>query len=86
MESLTQEQDKLVMMGTIKPSKNQALVGGYSKIDSKGKNKAKKPPNKKGDKSKSHEASSNSKKKNSPKKKGKGEMRKCAYCCKGFHH
>ena len=26
MESLTQEQDKLVMMGTIKPSKDQALV------------------------------------------------------------
>ena len=26
MGSLTQEQDKLVMMGTIKPSKDQALV------------------------------------------------------------
>ena len=30
MESLTQEQDKLVMMGTIKPSKEQALVAGDS--------------------------------------------------------
>ena len=43
MESLTQEQDKLVMMGTIKPSKDQALVNGYSRVDSKGKNKSKKP-------------------------------------------
>ena len=33
MESLTQEQDKLVMMGTIKPSKDQALVAGYSRVD-----------------------------------------------------
>ena len=37
MESLTQEQDKLVMMGTIKPSKDQALVAGDSKVDSKSK-------------------------------------------------
>ena len=35
MESLTQEQDKLVMMGTIKPSKDQYLVAGDSKVDSK---------------------------------------------------
>ena len=35
MESLTQEQDKLVMMGTIKPSKYQALVAGDSRVDSK---------------------------------------------------
>ena len=34
MESLTQEQDKLVMMGTIKPSKDQALLVGDSKVDS----------------------------------------------------
>ena len=47
MESLTQEQDKLVMMGTIKPSKDQASVVGDSKVDSKGKKKAKKPPGKK---------------------------------------
>ena len=39
MESLTQEQDKLVMMGTIKPSKDQDLVVGDSKVDSKGKKK-----------------------------------------------
>ena len=35
MESLTQEQDKLVMMGTIKPSKDQDLVAGDSRVDSK---------------------------------------------------
>ena len=50
MESLTQEQDKLVMMGTIKPSKNQALVAGDSKVDSKRKKKSKKPPEKGRDK------------------------------------
>ena len=33
MESLTQEQDKLVMMGTIKPSKDQDLATGYSRVD-----------------------------------------------------
>ena len=47
MESLTQEQDKLVLMGTIKPSKNQALVAGDSKRNYKEKKKTKKPPDKK---------------------------------------
>ena len=72
-------------MGTIEPSKDQYLVSEDSNVDSKGNKKAKNPPNKKGDKSKSHEDSSNSKNKNSQKKKGKGEMSKCAYCGKGFH-
>ena len=40
MESLTQEQDKLVQMGTIKASKDQALAAGVSNA-SKGKKKAK---------------------------------------------
>ena len=53
MESLTQEQDKLVMMGTIKPSKYQALVVGDSRVDSKSKKKAKNPHEQKRDKSKS---------------------------------
>ena len=44
MESLTQEQDKLVMMGIVKPSKYQALVAGDSRVDSKDKKKAKDPP------------------------------------------
>ena len=64
MESLTQDQDKMVIMGTIKPSKDQALVSGYSKVDSKGKKKynSKKPAEQKRDKSKSQEESSGSKK------------------------
>ena len=53
MESLTQEQDKLVLMGTIKPSKDQALVARYSRVDSKGKKKSKNPHEKKRDKEKS---------------------------------
>ena len=72
MESLIQEQDKLVMIDTIKPSKYQALVARNSKFDSKGKKKAKKPLDKIGDKFKSHEESSKSKKNNFQKKKGKG--------------
>ena len=85
MESLTHEQDKLVMMGTIKHSKDQALVAEDSKVDSKCKKKDKNPLDKKGDKSKSHEETSNSKKKYSQKNKGKGEGRKCAYYGNGFH-
>ena len=68
-------------MGTIKPSKDQALVFG----DYKGNKKDKKPPEQMGDNSKSHEESSNSKKNKSQKKKGKGEMSKCAYYDKGYH-
>ena len=85
MESLTQEQDKLVMMGTIKPSKDQEIFVGDSKVDSKGKKKSnsKKPPEQKRDKSNSQEESSGSKK-NLQKKKNKGEMSKCAYCNKGL--
>ena len=52
IESLTQEQDKLVMMGTIKPSKDQDLVSRDSRVDSKGKKKAKNPPKQKRDKNK----------------------------------
>ena len=77
MESLTQEQDKSVMMGTIKPSKDQDLVAGDLKVDSNRKKKYKKPPEQKRDKAKSQEESSGSKK-NPEKKKKKGEMRKCA--------
>ena len=62
MESLTQEQDKLVMMGTIKPSKDQALVARDSKVDSKRKKKAKNPPEQRRDMENSQEESSGSKK------------------------
>ena len=84
MESLTQEQDKLVMMGTIKPSKDQALVAGDLRVVSKSKKKAKNPPEKKRDKNKSLEEPQGSNK-NYQKKKNKREMRKCAYCSKGNH-
>ena len=83
MESLTQEQDKFVMMGTIKPSKGQDLVAEYSRVDLKSKKKYKNPPKQKGDKNKSQEEPLGSKK-NSQKKKNKGEMSKCAYCSKGY--
>ena len=62
MEFLTQEKDKLVMMGTIKPSKYKASVIGYSKMDSKRKKKYKNPHAKKRDKSKSQEDPQGSKK------------------------
>ena len=73
-------------MGTIKLSKDQDLVVGDSQVNSKDKNKAKKPLDQKWDNPKSQEESSNSKKKNFHKKKGKGEGSKCAYYGKGFHH
>ena len=62
IESLTQEQDKLAMMGTVKHSKDQALVARDSRVDSKGKNKSKKPPEQKRDKNKSPEEPQGSKK------------------------
>ena len=84
MESLTQEQDKLVMMGTIKTSKDKDLVARDSRVDSKFKKKDKKPPEQKRDKKKSQEDPQGSKK-NFQKKKNKGEMSKCAYYSKGYH-
>ena len=62
MESLTQKQDKLVMMSTIKPSKDQALVSIDSRVDSKGKKKSKNPPEQKRVKSNSQEDPQGSKK------------------------
>ena len=72
------------MMGTIKPSKDQALVSRDLKVDSKRKKKAKNPPEQKRDKNKSPEEPQGSKK-NHQKKKNKGEMSKCTYYSKGNH-
>ena len=72
------------MMGTIKPSKDQYLVVGDSKVDSKRKKKSKNPPKKKRDKNKSQEDPQGSKK-NFQKKKNKAEMSNCAYYNKGYH-
>ena len=69
MESLTQEQDKQVMMGTIKPSKDQALIAGDLRVDSKSKNKSKKPPEKRRDKKQSPEDQQGPKKNTQKKKK-----------------
>ena len=74
----------MVMMGTIKPSKEQDIVVGDSRVDSKGNKKAKKPPEQKRDKNKSPEESQSSKK-NFQKKKNRGEMSKCAHYSKGYH-
>ena len=52
MEFLTQEKDKLVMIGTIKHSKDQDLVARDSSVDSKGKKKSKNPSDQKRDKAK----------------------------------
>ena len=60
----------MVMVGTIKPFKDQALVVGYSKVDSKIKKKYKNPPKQKRYKNKSQEDPQGSKK-NSQKKKKK---------------
>ena len=65
-------------MGTIKPSKDQDLVAGDLRVDSKGNKKSKNPPKQKRDKNKSQEEPQGS-------KKNKGEMSKCTYYGKGFH-
>ena len=72
------------MMGTIKHSKDQALVAGDLRVDSKFKKKAKKPTEQKRDKNKSPEDPQGSKK-NPWKNKNKGEMIKCTYYSKGNH-
>ena len=59
------------MMGTIKPSKYQALVSRDSRVNSKRNKKAKNPPEQKRDKNKYLEEPQGSKK-NPQKKKNKG--------------
>jgi hypothetical protein len=77
-----QEQDKLVKMGSIKHSKNQALVAtdapkssGKDKQKGKGKFLESK-------KERSSQSSDNS---SEPKGKKKNERKICSYCSKGFH-
>ena len=74
----------VMILGTIKPSKDQDLVATDLRVDSKGKNKANKTPKQKRDKNKSQEEPQGSNK-NFQKKKNKGEMSKCAYCSNGYH-
>ena len=84
MESLNQEQDKLVQMGTIKTSKDQSLAAGVSNA-SKGKKKAKdskQAEKKKHDRPRIPDRGSNPCK--DMDKKGK-EKTKCTYCHRGWH-
>ena len=83
MESFTQEQDKLVQMGTIK-AKGQTLAMGFSNA-SKGKqkeNNSKHPEKRKSEKTKSNDDVSNPPKEKD--KKGK-EKTKCTYFHKGWN-
>jgi hypothetical protein len=80
---LTQEKAKLVQMGAIKHSNNQALVATNAPKSS-GKDKKKgtgKFPESK--KERSAQSSDNSSK---PKGKKKKEIKLCSYCSKCFHH
>ena len=84
MESLTQEQDKLVQMGTINPTKYQSMYLGDSN-QSKGNKKPKylKQQEKKKSKEKPKSSDGGS---NPNKEKGKKqESSKCTYCHKGWN-
>ena len=84
MESLTHEQYKLVKMGTIKFTKDQALSIGVSN-QSRGNNKAKdskQQEKKKQDKPKYSDGGANPIK---DKEKKKKEKKKCTYCHKGWN-
>ena len=86
IKSLTNEHDKLVQMGSMRSSKDQALFAGEPKAtNTKGKKKQKEktnfdPPKHK-EKTKQPDEPSGLKKE---KQRGK-EKTKCSYCCRGFH-
>ena len=83
VESLIQEQDKLVQMGVIQTSKNQALfVGDSNNAHERGKHKGKETKNidsKPKDNKISFDLALGSKKKK------KFEKTRCPYCMRGFH-
>ena len=84
MESLTQEQEKLVKMGTIKSTKDQALISGASN-KAKFKKKStylKQQEKKKQGNPKSSNGCLNTSK---DKEKKKQEKKKCTYCHKGWN-
>ena len=77
IESLTNEHDKLIQMGIIRSSKDQALVaGGHKAMNGKGKQKNEPHVEKEWS-----DQPSGSKRN---KKKGKGKTL-CSYCGRGFH-
>ena len=83
VESLIQEQDKLVQMGVLRTSKNLALlVTDSNNVQSKGKHKGKDPKSidsKPKENQRYFDGTSGSKKKN------KFEKTRCPYCMRGFH-
>ena len=83
MEYFIQEQDKLVQMGTIKSTKDQALATRVL-IPAKGKKKAK--DSKQQEKKKQEKPKSSDGGSNPSKDKGKKqEKKKCMYCHKGWN-
>ena len=83
VESLIQEQEKLVQMGVLQTSKNQALLVTYStKAQAKGRNKGKEP---KASNSKPKESHKSSEGASGSKKKKKFEKKMCPYCMRVFH-
>ena len=83
VESLIQKQDKLVQMGVIQTSKNQALLMTDSKnVQERGKNKGKET--KKTD-SKPKENKNLLMEPQVPRKKKKFNKTKCPYYMRGFH-
>ena len=89
IESLTSEHDKIVQMGIIRSSHDQALLTSGPKA-LKGKGKQKKNPKTKFESSKpkvenqEHEEPSESKKNKNKGHHGKEKVN-CSYCGKGFH-
>ena len=77
IEYLTHEHDKLIQMGIIRSSRDQALVvGGPKGANDKGKQRDKSPVKKE----QSNEPSGSKR----SKKNGKGKVL-CSYCGRGFH-
>ena len=83
VESLIQEQDKLVQMGVIQTCKNQALLMTYSNnVQARGKHKGKETKNTYSNPKENKRSSDGS---SCSKKKKKFEKTKCPYCMRGFH-
>ena len=84
-KSLIEEHDKLIQMGVLNASKNQALlVGDLEKAQTKWKQKGEENKNvdsKSKEKHNSSDGASGSKKN----KNKKFEKAKCSYCMRGFH-
>ena len=82
-DSLIHEQEKLVQLGVLQTSKNQALLmTDYTNVQDKGENMRKEPT---AFDSKPKESQKSSEGASSSKKKKKFEKTKYPYCMRGFH-